>query len=113
VTGFGVAVETRPNGTVLALTGELDMGSASTLEEALERAEAEAEPGGPLVVDLRHLAFIDSSGLRVLLRAHLRAATSGRRLTLVRGPIEVHRVFTIALPDGRLSFVDAPEDAWA
>jgi anti-sigma B factor antagonist len=113
VSEFEVAIENGPDAIVLSPSGELDMGSAPVLEEALLRTEADPGASGSLVVDLRGLGFIDSSGLRVLLKAQERANRSGRKLTLVRGPIEVQRVFTIALPDGRLSFVDAPEDAWA
>jgi anti-sigma B factor antagonist len=111
MSGFDAVVDIRPNAMVVMLSGELDMSSAPILEEALARAEADAPPA--LLIDLRGLRFIDSSGLRVLLRALERASTAGRKLTLVRGPIEVQRVFTIALPDGRLTFVDAPEEAWA
>lgn len=43
--------------------------------------------GSTVVVDLRHLSFIDSSGVGALLRARRRTAEAGDRLVL-RGPLQ-------------------------
>jgi anti-anti-sigma factor len=77
----------------------------------VEKRLREIEQGGPpvLVLDLRPLRFIDSTGLRLVLAADLRARRDGRRLVIVRGPETVHRVFRIALLDRRLDFVEDPE----
>jgi anti-anti-sigma factor len=53
---------------------------------------------------------MDSSGLRLVLEADMRARRDGRRLVVVRGPDAVHRVFTVATLDKRLEFVDDPSD---
>lgn len=50
----------------LGLVGELDIASASQLEQ---RLRALAERGDPVLLDLGRLQFIDSSGLRELVRA--------------------------------------------
>ena len=50
----------------LGLVGELDIASASALNE---RLRALAQRGDPVVLDLARLQFIDSSGLRELIRA--------------------------------------------
>ena len=56
---------------MISVSGELDLASSPTLEEELERvAESGAEV---VVVDLRGLEFMDSTGLSVLVRAHQRA----------------------------------------
>ena len=54
---------TRDEGgmTRLTLRGELDLGSAAELEQAL------AEAGSDVLLDLRGLTFMDSTGVRVLL----------------------------------------------
>src|SRR4051794_24989479 len=53
----------QENGSVrLALSGELDISSAPRVEEELTRIEA--DPPALLVLDLRGLAFMDSTGLR-------------------------------------------------
>ena len=53
-------------GLRLGLVGELDIASASQLEQ---RLRALAERGDPVILDLGRLQFIDSSGLRELVRA--------------------------------------------
>lgn len=52
------------------LRGELDLSGAGRLEESLDRLAAD---GRPVVLDLRELTFMDSTGLRVLLQAAERA----------------------------------------
>jgi anti-anti-sigma factor len=90
----------------LALRGELDISSAPVLEEALGRLEA----GQPslLVIDLRGLEFMDSTGLRTLVSADQRARDAGRRLAIVRGPEAVDRIFHVTRLDERLELVDDP-----
>jgi anti-sigma B factor antagonist len=92
----------------VALIGELDIAEAPGVAETL----AEIERGRPplLVLDLRRLSFLDSSGLRLILEADVRARAEGRRLFVVRGPDAVHRVFSISLLDKRLDFVDDPSE---
>jgi anti-anti-sigma factor len=73
------------------LQGELDLASADAMEERL--AAIEEQRPARVVIDLGGLAFIDSSGLRVLLLADSRARESGFELVLVPGPEPVQRVF--------------------
>jgi anti-sigma B factor antagonist len=99
---------TLPTGVRLALAGELDISSAPTLERELRRAEDAAPP--VLVLDLRELTFMDSTGLRLVLGADARARKEGRRLAIVRGGEAIDRVFRIAIPDDRLEMVDDPAE---
>jgi anti-sigma B factor antagonist len=105
-------LKTTRNGTVavVAPTGELDLSGAAVLEDELDRLAAEPELA-TVVLDLRGLEFMDSSGLRLVVMADMRARETGRRFTLVRGGDTVHRVFEITRMSERLEFVDAPEDA--
>jgi anti-sigma B factor antagonist len=104
-----VTVDARPgsNVTTVAVAGELDLSTAPELERWLDRAQVD---GRPLVLDLRGVSFMDSSGLRVILAADARARSSGRRLVLVAGPVGVQRVFQLTLLDRRLEFVDDPAE---
>jgi anti-sigma B factor antagonist len=104
--------QTTRNGTVavIAATGELDLSGAALLEEELERLAAEADLG-TVVLDLRELEFMDSSGLRLVVLADMRAREAGRRFALVRGTETVHRVFEITRMSERLDFVDDPAEA--
>ena len=88
---------------VIELLGELDIAGAPSLEEEL--LSVEATDATAIVCDLRRLEFIDSTGIRLLLMAAERAAPSGR-LTIVRGPKQVQRVFEITDLATRLPFAD-------
>lgn len=91
---------------LIGLFGELDISEVESVEGVL--AAAEGKQPKILVLDLRGLEFMDSSGIRLVVEADLRAQREERRLVIVRGPEPVHRVFTIALLDRRLEFVDEP-----
>jgi anti-anti-sigma factor len=98
--------EHSDGGARVVLRGELDISSAHRLEDELSRVEA--QPPGVLMMDLRELRFMDSTGLRMIVRADQRAREGGRRLVLVRGPERVDRVFKITKLDERLEIVDDP-----
>ena len=104
-------VETTRNGkvAVIAPTGELDLSGAAVLQAEIDRVTADNDLGG-VVLDLRGLAFIDSSGLRLVVLADMQAREAGRRFALVRGDETVHRVFEITRMSDRLDFVDDPEE---
>ena len=101
-------VETAVDGDVatLRLEGELDLASAPQAEGALRGLEEADRPPARIVLDLRGVRFLDSTGLRVILAADSRARRDGRRVQVIAGPEPVHRVFRIALLDKRLEFVD-------
>jgi anti-sigma B factor antagonist len=96
------------DGTVsLALEGELDLAGARQLEESL--AAAEREGPARLVVDMGRLAFIDSTGLRLLLQADARAREHGYELVLRPGEPAVQRTFEVTGTLAVLHFEDAPQ----
>jgi anti-anti-sigma factor len=101
-------VEVTENGAVAVLTlaGELDISGIGRVEQELHQVE-EKVPAA-VVLDLRGLTFMDSSGLRLVLEADMRARREARRFAIVPGPDSVHRVFLIALLDKRLEFVEDP-----
>ena len=104
--------ETTRNGSVaiVAPTGELDLSGATILEAELDRLAADPELAG-IVLDLRGLEFMDSSGLRLVVLADMQAREAGRRFSLIRGDETVHRVFEITRMSERLDFVDETEAA--
>jgi anti-anti-sigma factor len=91
----------------VALEGELDIVNAPNLEEELTAAQADSVD--TLILDLRDVTFIDSTGLRAVLAADERARSAGARLVVVRGAEAVHRVFTLTQLDQRLEIVDDPD----
>jgi len=95
----------RTEGCVhLALSGELDLASAPELLRALARVEAERP--GLILLDLRDLRFMDSTGLRTVVGADMRAREDGRRVAVVRGPEAVDRIFALTRIDERLEMLD-------
>jgi anti-anti-sigma factor len=105
---FSIELDERGERIVVTPRGELDMASAPELEQALL---PRIEEGGWVVLDLRTLDFIDSSGLRVVVGAHRSAEDRGGRFTCVRGEpgTTVHRIVEIAGIDGVIEMVDDPD----
>ncbi len=99
-----VKVSETNGGAIVALAGELDISEVPDVEKKLKAVEQRHPP--VLVLDLRELNFMDSSGLRVVLEADLRSRREDRRFMLIPGPEPVHRVFLIALLDKRLDFIE-------
>ena len=91
---FSVRTERRADAAVVVPTGELDLATAPTLETALTKAFG--TDAGRVVLDLRELAFIDSSGLRTLLTARRRAEEAGSAFSLVAGHAALERTLEIA-----------------
>ena len=100
---------TRPQGpglVVVEVAGELDLATAPELRDALWSAASRK----PLVVlDLRQLTFMDSTGLHVIAAAHKRLPSAGCRLQLIPGPPAIRRLFALTGMDKRLEFVAPPE----
>ena len=71
------------SGAVVAVRGEVDLATASRLEEALCLAGVSARH---VIVDLSATSFFDSSGIHALLRGGSQAGADGVRLFLVCGP---------------------------
>jgi anti-anti-sigma factor len=74
------------------VAGELDLASASELEQALREAQRHARL---VVLDLGELVFLESSGIHVILDAAGRVRRGEERLILVRGPAQVDLALTL------------------
>jgi anti-anti-sigma factor len=97
----------EPDTVRIALSGELDLSSALLFEDELRRVEEERQPP-VLLLDLSSLKFMDSTGLRLILNAHTRAARAGRRLRILQGSDSVKRIFRLTGVFERLDLVDEP-----
>lgn len=110
MSGLGVETESvlGDRGVMVRLSGELDIYGAQVLRERL--IELDRSPPPLLVLDLRGLEFVDSSGLRIILAADDTARRDGRRVALIEGPSRVQSVFETTRLDERLHFVEHPEE---
>lgn len=105
---FRVEARSQGQAQILAVSGELDLAAAASLEEELDRV---LEAGSPvIVVDLKELDFIDSTGLSVLVRAHQRAQESGLELGLVNPGAQVERLLSLTGLAQRLTLSDSLRD---
>ncbi len=93
---------------VFRLAGELDLASVPTLEHAVENATL--EHATEIVLDLRGLEFIDSTGLRAILLQDKRSAERGQTFALVRGSEQVQRLMDVTHVDEHLKIVASPEE---
>jgi anti-sigma B factor antagonist len=104
-----MTVESPAEGTVrVALSGELDLQRAYTFDEELRRLESQSP--ALIILDLRDLAFMDSSGLGRILACHRRARRAGRHVRIVRDSGPVQRVLSLAALD---EVLDTTSDASA
>jgi anti-anti-sigma factor len=101
---FNVAVDDDSSTIQIAPRGELDMATVPGFEEIIQACEQ--EPAPTIVIDLRDVSFMDSTGLRALLRARDRSLENGHRLLVVEASDPVRKVFEIT---GMRSVLDGEE----
>ena len=106
-------VETRVAGdrTIVAASGELDAHSAPVLQAQLDPLTS--SQGASVVVDLSDVAFIDSTGLGVLVTTlkHIREV-NGRIDVVITRP-RVLKVFTLTGLDGVIPLHSTLDEALA
>ena len=107
---FSVSWERLDDTVYVRPVGELDLGTVEQFRQALSEAESERTD---LVIDLRGLTFIDSTGLHELIQARQRREQQGRRLALVRGEAPVQRILTVAKLHQFFEFVEPHQREWS
>jgi anti-sigma B factor antagonist len=105
---FRVELRKENGAPLLSVRGELDLASSPALEEQFEQALAETP--ALVIIDLRELEFMDSTGLSVLIRAHQRTQEAGQRLAIVNGSRQVRRLLSLTGVADRLTIVDDPQE---
>ena len=105
---FDVATNRQGSALVVSPRGEIDLATVDLVRDAVER---EWNKGEDLVLDLREVGFLDTSGLRYVLELVEAASRDTVSLSLVRGPSAVQRVFEVSGLEPRLPFVDSLETA--
>ena len=105
---FDLQTSDEPFGCRAALSGEIDL---STVEDVESKLRTTIDEGtGAVALDLREVSFLDSSGLRLLLRLHKEFVDAGRRLVLVQGPRRVARVFELTGAEDQFEIVNDPAE---
>jgi anti-anti-sigma factor len=103
-----LSLEVRREGhaAVVVARGDIDLSTLAKATAALDGARAGARS---IVLDLREVGFMDTSGLRLIIEEQRRAAATGYQFAVIRGSRRVQRLFEIAglARDDEL-FLDAP-----
>jgi anti-sigma B factor antagonist len=86
-------VHPNGDGVILTVCGEVDLATAPQLDAKL--TDLVENGAGGVIVDLTPVAFMDSTGLTVLLAGRRRAHARGRSIQLVCPEGPVHRVLRI------------------
>ena len=89
-----IQVESRNDVVRIALKGELDTLTVPALLKELRRVQANRVSA--IVLDLRDLTFIDSTGLHAFVNVWQDARSNGPRLTLVGVRHSARRLFEIS-----------------
>jgi anti-anti-sigma factor len=93
-------------GIVLRLSGEFDL----ACEEGFRHRAAQVSSGTEVLIDLRQLTFIDSTGIRLIVELWQRSKGDGIDLAILPGPPEVQRVFQMTGLDEVLPLADRTGD---
>lgn len=105
---FRVETHTTGRAATVTVSGELDLVSSPTLEAALERVGA--TDIDLVLLDLRGLEFMDSTGLHLLIKAQQRLQELGRQFAVIRGGVQVERLLSLTGVAELLKIVDSPEE---
>lgn len=104
--GAQLWVHTRGLATVVRVGGEIDASNADLVSRAIRRIE---RPDVPLILDLRHLDFLDVAGLRALITLNHENQEARLRCDMVSGP--TLRRLTRVVADHGLPLVDSVPEA--
>jgi anti-sigma B factor antagonist len=99
-----IGLEPDPQGVRITLVGEVDLATVPELNRLLDQL-AEGEHSR-LLIDLRGVEFMDSTGLGSIIRALHAADANGHRLAVRRGSPQVQRLFELTGIVDRLTFED-------
>ena len=96
---------TEEDGVIkVKLWGDLDMENAPTVDDWLTKAED--SDAKQIVLDMRELEFIDSSGLKSILTAVRRSQMNGHRLGILRGDGNVAKLLELTGIDLSVNLLD-------
>jgi anti-sigma B factor antagonist len=102
---FRCEVEPQRAAVRIRPVGELDIATVPIVDTEL--CELQAAGFAQLTLDLRKVCFLDSTGLRMILRWDIRSEADGFAFSLVAGPPIVQRLFDLTGTTERLNFVEA------
>ncbi|WP_159888587.1 STAS domain-containing protein [Paenibacillus puerhi] len=106
-TKFRVNAQTTAGAHIVALSGELDLSTADMLRRQTEALAADA--ARKLVLDMRELAYIDSTGIGVIVSLLKVRQAAGQGIHVQHVPAKVRRLFDMTGLTRFLTFIEGPE----
>ena len=101
---FELHTESEGRSALVRVRGDFDLQVAEQIADSV--IEAESTEPDLLVFDLSEVSFMDSTGMGVVVAAHLRAIDASRQLVIVMPPTNVRRAFEIAGLDKVITSVE-------
>jgi len=101
---FRVAVQPERERVRVIPHGELDLDTVKQLERQI--ADLRARGFATIVLDLRQLTFMDSTGLRLLVELDAESRSNGFRFAILDCEGPVRRLLELTRVDGRLRYAD-------
>lgn len=103
-----VGVRQARDRLIFELEGELDMASSPLLIEALADAD-DLDGPSTVVLDLRRVSFVDSTGLKAIFAARNTVTGQGRRFAVTEGSAQVQRLLSLTRLNEHLQTIDSPD----
>jgi anti-sigma B factor antagonist len=103
-----IATRRTSDRVVLELDGELDMVNAPLLRDALAGADVAAS--AMVVLDLRGLTFMDSTGLKAIFAARNESRRRGQKFAVTPGSRQVERLLSVTRLGEHLRTIATPDE---
>jgi anti-sigma B factor antagonist len=105
---LGLSTRVAGDNLVIAVSGELDVFTAPTLDDLL--AESIEAGSTNLIVDLTEVTFLDSTGLGSMVKGLKRARERGGSLRVVASSDRIVKVFKITGLDQAMALTESLSD---
>jgi anti-sigma B factor antagonist len=92
-TSFGLKRVVSGDRHTIVLSGEVDLLAVPALQEAVR--ELCAERVSEIVLDLRRVTFMDSTGLKATVAAHQLCKRRGCTFSVIPGPTQIQTLFEL------------------
>lgn len=106
-----IAIRRGSGRLILELEGELDMASSGRLREALDGASLNGSR--TVVLDLRGVSFLDSTGLKAIFGVRNAVRAAGAEFAVTPGSAQVRRLLSLTRLDEHLHTIATPDSALA
>ncbi len=103
-----IATRRAQDRVILELDGELDMVNARLLRDALAGPDVLAST--MVVLDLRRLSFVDSTGLKAIFTARNESRRRGQEFAVTRGSQQVERLLSVTRLGEHLRTIATPDE---